>query len=992
MADPISAACLAALVQVGNAISVQTVVGGVLGNQADNVFCKLLRSTGDHFRTNARLPENHDIVKTIIAALKQSLQYHGETLSQQCTDARDRIAADKFNVWVKRDIPLDSDWLAPLANLVTPLIANDGIGTVGSQKDKALKVAVDTLTLWIEGGIGEHLPERFRSYFLIMAPNGRPAWTDVFQMLLREAVKSNDRFQRIFIASNVAEIAGRMVTIDTVVAGLSVGLAGIEGKLSELAGTFEEIQKNLSEQTATLASHSDMLSEMLNLLRDSGTYQRARDEGISDTAFREIVSRAGGEGIAPQDMVAWLEAWVDEAKAAMAQMGSTDAAFNKARDEALRRFRDGQLAIASAPLMDLLAAEAAESAQRRERYIRAAIEVDLLAFAFDDAISKIALMATPQDLDPQYPGNRSLFYRLQGNVYYASGAALPTNSQLLLAIRLYELAATEECKTAAPETWAAAILALANAQSVLAPRENSNDRLFACVENYRFALTAWSEEKHPTLWSQIQCSLGHIWQSIAFRLGTKEAYEGAEDAFAASLRVRNPQDNPVEWSQSVSGLASLRTTMGLRLGDANALRGAIADYQQLLHICGDDNAAAHGGLGRALYNLGDVTNDRICQERALHHYRREIAIYEVQGNTFNQAYGLVGLGNVLQKLHAHPEDKPYLRMAREAHEKAIAIFNRHDHPIEWARCMHNIATANAGMAKCYGRTELFPIAIEGFDRALEERRRVTVPLEWARTLHAKATATVDWDMSEGSIGRHSHALDCYYEALEEIRPDNLPVEWSQIWSRYQTAVLRLHAHGQTESWERLISLLRGYREKLTRPDQIATYVTIIAMQADLSLQALVNSSGDDESSKNRIEQELIEIEPLIDMLMEYHKSATGTANWAYAAYLQGLLLNAKAGHFDDVSYCQAAADILTEALAVIPDSVPADAQPDLWLNAALQYMVAMASIATETQNEEAAKELETFFALCAEKRPMHIDTIVNPMRALLLAKPEPTKV
>jgi tetratricopeptide (TPR) repeat protein len=990
MADPISAACLAALVQVGNAISVQTVVGGVLGNQADTVFCKLLRSTSDHFRTNARLPENHDIIKAIIAALKQSLQYHGETLSQQCTDARDRIVADKFNVWVKQDIPVDSDWLSPLANLVTPLIASDGTGTDGSQKDNALKVAVDTLALWIEEGIGELLPERFRSYFLITAPNGRPAWTDVFQMLLREAVKSNDRFQRIFIAGNVAEIAGRMVTIDTVVAGLSVGLAGIESKLSELKGAVDNIQNNLSEQTATLASHSDMLSEMLHMLRDSGTYQRARDEGISDTAIQEIVARAGGEGIARQDMVSWLEAWVDEARAAMAQMGSTDAAFNKARDEAHRRFRDGQLTIASAPLMDLLAAEAAESAQRRERYIRAAIEVDLLAFALGDAIAKIALMATPQDLDPQYPGNRALFYHGQGNVYYASGATLPTNSQLLLAIRLYELAATPECKAAAPETWAAAILALANAQSVLAPRENSNERLFAAVENYGLALSAWSEVRHPARWAQIQCSLGHVWQSIAFRLGTKDAYEAAEAAFLASLRVRSPEENATEWSQSVSGLASLRTTMGLRLGDANALRSAIADYQQMLDIFGDDNAAAHGGLGRALYNLGDVTNDRSCQEQALHHYRREITIYEDQGSIFNQAYGLVGLGNVLQKLHAHPEDQPYLLMAREAHEKAITIFRRHDHPIEWARCMHNIATANAGMAKCYDQAELFAVAIDGFDGALQERRRVTVPLEWARTLHAKASAMVDWDLAEGSHDRHSQALDHYCEALEEIRPDNLPVEWARIWNSYRTTVIRLHSIGKTDAGERSAAMLQRYREKLTRPDQISTKMTIIAMQADLSLQALVNGSADDESSKNRVEQELIEIEALVDMLMEHHKSAPGTANWAYAAYLQGLLLNAKAGHFDDASYCRSAADILRSALAAIPDGVPAEGQHDFWLNAALQYMVAMASIVAETQNEGDATELESFFSLCAEKRPMHIDTIVNPMRALLLAKPQPT--
>jgi hypothetical protein len=56
------------------------------------------------------------------------------------------------------------------------------------------------------------------------------------------------------------------------------------------------------------------LSELLEVARRGGAFQRAEQEGISALAVRKIVVRLGGQGIAHDDLLPWLDNWIEAAQ------------------------------------------------------------------------------------------------------------------------------------------------------------------------------------------------------------------------------------------------------------------------------------------------------------------------------------------------------------------------------------------------------------------------------------------------------------------------------------------------------------------------------------------------------------------------------------------------------------------------------------------------------------------------------------------------------
>ena len=102
-------------------------------------------------------------------------------------------------------------------------------------------------------------------------------------------------------------------------------------------------------------------------------FKRAGEEGISEVAVRKIVVCLGGEGIAKDDLLPWLDNWIEAAQRELGRRTNEDEAFEAARQEAERRFKAG-LDDPSAALMEELAreeeAEAERQSERKRRRAR----------------------------------------------------------------------------------------------------------------------------------------------------------------------------------------------------------------------------------------------------------------------------------------------------------------------------------------------------------------------------------------------------------------------------------------------------------------------------------------------------------------------------------------------------------------------------------------------------------------------------------------------
>ena len=123
---------------------------------------------------------------------------------------------------------------------------------------RVIAAACEGLVGWFEQEIGETLPEHLRRLFSEPAPNGRAPWQDIFRLYLTEAIKTNQRFERFFLASNVAEIAGRTITIQAVVMELEKGLARLKTQLGTVATDVKqilEIQATQGDQINRLEAH-----------------------------------------------------------------------------------------------------------------------------------------------------------------------------------------------------------------------------------------------------------------------------------------------------------------------------------------------------------------------------------------------------------------------------------------------------------------------------------------------------------------------------------------------------------------------------------------------------------------------------------------------------------------------------------------------------------------------------------------------------------------
>ena len=517
MIEPISAACLATLGAVVNAISgvsigsaVSVAVSGMVGNRADWMFCKLMHGTAENFLNNAPLPENHDLLLGLLDAHQRSIAYVAETISSQKRDVRDGVIADKVIAVARKKVHTEAGEFTRLMPLIAPLIAGPGEQETGKRREGMIAAACEGLIAWFEAQTGEVLPEHFRRLFAEPAPNGRAPWVDIFRLHLSNTIKTQPRFERIFLASNVAEIAGRVVTLEILVIELGKGLEALQAQLDLVAADVKQVLEIQSTQGQQIDRVAEQIERMLQLFSRSPLAAQAREAHVDARAFvllaRKINLEVDDENQALNELSRAVEELL-KLKATAEHGTSIDALVNQALRRIAEQSLRGEFESAAKEAESAFAEWELREAERRQTQrqsglilIEANIQQQLLrrdSVAVADWVERRLQLES----DGKPVSTKSLMPEVE--VWYERGRDRGLNLDLAVAIALSRRAV----ELATADDRGAALNYLGITLSILGERESGTERLEEAVAAYRAALEEHTRERVPLDWEQLQRNL-----------------------------------------------------------------------------------------------------------------------------------------------------------------------------------------------------------------------------------------------------------------------------------------------------------------------------------------------------------------------------------------------------------------------------------------------------------------------------------------------------
>jgi tetratricopeptide (TPR) repeat protein len=340
---------------------------------------------------------------------------------------------------------------------------------------------------------------------------------------------------------------------------------------------------------AVQGEHTGMLQELLALARTGGAFQRAAAQGIPQAAVRAIVERLGGEGIAADDLIPWLDNWIEAATRELGRRTNEGEAFEAARREAERRFRAGRLREASAAFMDELArenrAEAERQAERKRHRItllEEAIRYDELAFDPPAVVAKLRMIAEIEGIAG--PDALGAWLHGKANGFYERGRDKGVNAALAVAIVVFEATLKEYRRGPEPLRWAATQTNLGAALRSLGDRESGTARLEQAVAAYHAALEERTRERVPLDWAGTQNNLGNELLALGARESGTLRLTEAVAAYRAVLEEYRRERVPLDWALTQNNLGTALLRLGERESGVARLKEAVVAFRAALEV------------------------------------------------------------------------------------------------------------------------------------------------------------------------------------------------------------------------------------------------------------------------------------------------------------------------------------------------------------------------------------------------------------------------
>ena len=521
------------------------------------------------------------------------------------------------------------------------------------------------------------------------------------------------------------------------------------------AGTFAGLDASLGGERAFLAQHFETASKFreaigldgiagwperghnvgdvgldaIAFVRQQGVFDRAAQQGIPEPALRAAVERLSGEGIARNDLVPWLDNWIEAARRELDRSTTEDAAFQAARRAAERRFTEGRLAEASSPLMEAFEREAETAGERQEerkrrrlRLLEEAIRFDELAFEGEAAADKLRLMAEVEGISGQHALGNWLVAK--AGEFNERGDQKGDNAALLVAVATYRAALQLRTRERVPLDWAATQDDLGNGLTTLGERVSGTAWLEEAVAAYRAALQERTRERAPLEWAATQNNLGAALWALRESENGAARLEEAVAAYRAALQERTRERAPLDWAMTQSNLGNVLMHLGERESGTARLEEAVAAYRAALE---------------------ERTRARVPLDWA---------------TTQN------GLGTALTILGKRESGTARLQEAVTAYQAALEGWTRERAPLDWAAAQHNLGNALSALGERESDTARLEEAVAAYRAALQERTPERAPFDWAGSVGNQGVALMvlaahraDRALAETALGQISSALE-----------------------------------------------------------------------------------------------------------------------------------------------------------------------------------------------------------------------------------------
>ncbi|MCW2306303.1 tetratricopeptide (TPR) repeat protein [Rhodobium gokarnense] len=765
---------------------------GVVGNSSYQGVVGLARATGNRLGGLFGVPEGDDIARAVrrgqLAALERTIRDYWKVGRPEWQDephTRPEMFHEQSLDFCKKAVGRCRDLTLKVNDDLTPYMVAALDGALAARTGTA-EAAQDDLATLTEDAVldelcqhlgGVRLPDGFEDHFR-QGSGQYPRFMDAFGAFITREFRDNDGFHSVFIGGKLAAIEG--VANDAVTL-----LASLEHRFGS---TLERIDARTDRMESDVVATRAGVEEVLAILKAGGVLSRAEQAGITVEAVRAIAVRLFDEKIADVSLLPSIEKWIDRAQQQLGQQSNEGDAFEAARREAERRFREGCIGEASRPFMEELEREERqeqehqeERRRKRSRLLEEAIRFDELAFDPSAGVAKLLLLAENESIVgaadlSQWLVDRAKYYRDRGETK-------GDNAALLFAIAAYRAALEERTRERVPLDWAATQNNLGNALGILGARESGTERLKEAVDAYRAALKEWTRERAPLQWAAAQNNQGNVLRILGQRESGRERLQEAVDAYRAALEEWPRERAPIQWATAQNNLGNALSTLGERESGTERLKEAVTAYRAALEERTRERvpldwAMTQNNLGTALRDLGERESGTERLKEAVAAYRAALEELTRERVPLDWAATQDNLGNALKTLGERESSTERLEGAAAAYRAALEERTRERVPLQWAATQNNLGNVLSRLGERESGTERLNEAVDAYRVALKERTRERVPLDWAMTQNNLGTALATLGRRESSTERLEEAVAAYCAALEEWTSERVPLQWA----------------------------------------------------------------------------------------------------------------------------------------------------------------------------------------------------------------------
>jgi class 3 adenylate cyclase/tetratricopeptide (TPR) repeat protein len=601
----------------------------------------------------------------------------------------------------------------------------------------------------------------------------------------------------------------------------------LEGQIRSITNGADVVIERTARIETTQEAHGAALAELLEIARAGNVFQRAAEQGIPEAAIRSIVHRLGGEGIGRESLVSWLDNWIEAARHELGRRSNEGEAFETARREAERRFRQGRLAEASGAFMEELEREERAERERLEerkrfrlRLLEEAVRFDELALDGEAAVWKLRIMAGIEGIE----GSDRLGQWLheKATEFFERGDQRGENGALIVAIATYRSALHERTRERMPFEWAATQSSLGLALVMLGGRESGTAQLREAIATFKEALEEQTHELVPLQWAATQSNLGLALALLGERESGTARLEEAVGACKAALQERTRECLPLEWAQTMDKLGFALLRLGERAGGTAQLEEAVAIFRAALQERTRERvplawATTNHKLGTALLCLGERETGTARLEEAVGAYQAALEEYTRERVPLYWAMAQGNLGYALWRLGYRERGTKRLEEAVAAIRLSLEERTRDRVPFGWASTQNLLGLALYSLGEREAGTMRLEESAAAFQAALEELTRDRIPLGWADTQDNLGLTLVTLAEREGGTDRLEEAIGRFRAALEERTRERVPLSWATTQDNLGHALLRLgERESGTAKFEEAIAAYQLALEERTR--------------------------------------------------------------------------------------------------------------------------------------------------------------------------------